>query len=116
MTLFETKEGYKGGIYTPLSWDSNSNGKNDIETFIFNLNKNQKYNKLKNEYSIYCNNFYGPYICCFGFFQANQMRKIQHIGSNINNYYLNGAEILPNNTNDTKYYEVKEVEVYKIMI
>ena len=24
LTLFETKEGNKGGIYTPLSWDSNS--------------------------------------------------------------------------------------------
>ena len=56
LTLFETKEGNKGGIYTPLSWDSNSRWKNDMETFIFNLNKNQKYKKLKNDYSIYCNN------------------------------------------------------------
>ena len=47
LTLFETKEGYKGGIYTPLSWDSNSDWKKDMETFIFNLNKNQKYKKLR---------------------------------------------------------------------
>jgi len=30
LTLFETIEGTKGGIYTPLSWDSNSQWKNDI--------------------------------------------------------------------------------------
>ena len=33
-------------IYTPLSWDSSSGRKDDMETFIFNLNKNKKYKKL----------------------------------------------------------------------
>ena len=117
LTLFETKEGNKGGIYTPLSWDSNSNWKNDMETFIFNLNKNQKYKKLINDYSIYCYNTYGPWTYYgFGFYGNNQMRKIQHQGSNINSYYEKGAEILPNNSEANKWFEVQEVEVYKIMI
>ena len=116
LTLFETKEGNKGGIYTPLSWDSNSNWKNDMETFIFNLNKNQKYKKLQNDYSIYCAQSYGPWTTYFGFIKDNQMRKIEHRCSCINSYYEKGAEILPNNSDDTKYFEVKEVEVYKIMI
>ena len=87
LTLFETKEG-----------------------------KNQKYKKLQNENSIYCNNSYGPWTYGVGFSQINQMRKIQHYVSDINSYYEKGAEILPNNSDNTKYFEVKEVEVYKIII
>ena len=116
LTLFATKEGYKGGIYTPLSWDSNSEWKHDMESFMFNLNKNQKYKKLKNELSIYCVNSFGPWIPYFGFYQSNQIRKIEHRSSSINSYYENGAEILPNNSESTKYFEIKEVEIYKIMI
>ena len=67
LTLFHVNDGNKVGIYTPLSWDSNSNWKdNDIETFIFNLNKNQKYKKIKNDCSIYCRNSCGPYTAYFG--------------------------------------------------
>ena len=116
LTLFETKEGVKGGIYTPLSWDSNSSWKHDMGTFIFNLNKNQKYKKLQNKYSILCENNRGQWIYGFGFYQDNQMRKIQHSASSINSYYENGAEILPNNSGSTKYFEVKEIEIYKIII
>ena len=87
-----------------------------MESFMFNLNKNQKYKKLQNEYSIYCYNSYGPWTYNFGFYQENQMRKIRHSDSSINSYYENGAEILPNNSTTTKYFDVKEVEIYKIMI
>ena len=87
-----------------------------METFMFNLNKNQKYKKLKSDKSIYCKNSEGPWTNSFGFEQTNQMRKIQNYVSDINSYYEKGAEILPNNSVKTKYFEVKEVEVYKIMI
>ena len=116
LTLFETKEGTKGGIYTPLSWDSNSSWKNHMETFIFNLNKTQRYKKIKNDYSIYCTSNYSPWTYCFGFNQANQMTKIVHGGLGINDTYEKGAEILPNNSRNTKYFDIKEVEVYKIII
>ena len=72
MTLFETIEGYKGGIYTPLSWDSNSGSKNDMNTFMFNLNYRQKYKKIKND-SINCSKRYGPWTLGFGFYKDNQM-------------------------------------------
>ena len=87
-----------------------------MKSFMFNLNKNQKYKKLKSDKSIYCKNSEGPWTNSFGFEQSNQMRKIQHDGKYINLYYMNGAEILPNNNKDTKYFDVKEVEVYKIKI
>jgi len=61
LTLFETIEGTKGGLYTPLSWENNSIYKKDMETFIFNLNKNQKYQKLINDDSIYCDVSFGPW-------------------------------------------------------
>ena len=87
-----------------------------METFMFNLNKSQKYKKLQNDHSIYCDNSYGPYTSNFGFCQDKQMRNIYHFGSDINSHYEKGEEILPNNSSASKCFEVKEVEVYKIMI
>ena len=66
LTLFHVNDGNIVGIYTPLSWDSKSGWKNDNDTFIFNLNKEQKYKKIKSECSAYCNNTYGPYTADFG--------------------------------------------------
>ena len=114
LTLFHVNDGNKVGIYTPLSWDSNSNWKTDMETFIFNLNKNQKYKKSKSDYSIYCNSSYGPYTAYFGC-DNNSMKSIRHYSNNINNYYVNGSEILPSN-NQEKTYNLLESEVYKIII
>ena len=55
LTLFKVNDGNKVGIYTPLILDSKSGWKKDMNTFIFNLNKNKKYKKLANDYSLYCN-------------------------------------------------------------
>ena len=114
LTLFYTQDGNKGGIYTPLSWDTKSGWKNDMETFSFSLNKTQKYKKINKNYSIYCGINYGPWIYSFGFYE-NQMKKIKLNSSN-NNYFEKGSEILSNNSLEYKYYDIKEVEVYKIII
>ena len=52
MTLFHVNDGNKVGIYTPLSWDSNSEWKFDMDTFVFNLNTNKQYKKIKSDLSI----------------------------------------------------------------
>ena len=115
LTIFKTEDGNIGGIYTPLSWDDHHTvWKNDLDTFMFNLNKSEKYKKLKNECSIYLEKNHGPWIAHFGFHITDQMNKIRHEGTNINDYYENGANILPNNTNGTKYFNVSDVEVFKI--
>ena len=114
LTLFHVNDGNKVGIYTPLSWDSNSEWKMDMDTFIFNLNKNQKYKKLQPEHSIYCFNSFGPLTSNFGC-ENNSMKSLNHWGNNINNYYDKGSEILPNN-NQLKKYDLLETEVYKIII
>jgi len=87
-----------------------------MESFMFNLNKNQKYKKIKNGCSTYNSLDYGPWSYCFGFCKQNQMRKLEHEGKAINNYYENGSEILSNNSSSSQYFNVMEVEVFKINI
>ena len=115
LTLFHVNDGNIIGIYTPLDLDSNSLWKNDMDTFIFNLNKNQKYKKLKEDCSIYCMFSYGPYTAGFGCDHNNSMKSIIHLGNDINKHYDKGSEILPCN-NQEKVYDLIETEVYKIMI
>ena len=114
LTLFHVNDGNIVGIYTPLSWDSKSGWKNDNDTFIFNLNKEQKYKKINSNYSAYCNSTYGPFT---GYFGCNDQKKksIVHYANYINSYYDNGSDILPSN-NQQKYYDLLETEVYKIII
>ena len=115
LTLFQTNDEI-GGIYTPLSWDTKSRDKFDNETFIFNLTKNEKYSKASNKKvrSIYCSEEHGPWTYCFGFYNVNQMKKIEHGGKGINEVFVRGAEILPNDSNNSKFFEIIEVEVYNI--
>jgi len=86
---------------------------NETETFIFNLNKNKKYTKIKKGHSLFCDNSYGPYT--YGFGIEGKIKSIVHYGGIICNYYENGDEILPSEKK-TKYYEIIEVEVFRIII
>ena len=115
LTLFKVIDGNIGGIYTPLSWDNSNTWKHDMESFMFNLNKNKKYKKLKNENSIWVSDKFGPWSNSFGFLEKNQMKKIEHRGLCINEYYENGADILPNNSNNWELFDIVEVEVYEIL-
>ena len=116
LTLFIVQDGNIGGLFTPLSWDCNSGWKGDMNTFMFNLNQNRVFKKIKNECSIYCDIRNGPFTYMFGFFQNHQMRKIQSGGISISQYFDHGSEILPNNNQNIQYYNVREVEVYQIKI
>ena len=49
LTIFLVKDGNIGGIFTPLSWDIQSETKNDKESFMFNLNKNEKFKIAKDK-------------------------------------------------------------------
>ena len=115
LTIFYTNDGDIGGIYTPLSWDISSEEKSDKETFMFNLNKKEKYKKLQgNTTSIWCIDHFGPWTNFFGF--CKTMKIIEHRGEEISNTYENGSNILLNDTKGKKYFDVKEVEVFKISI
>ena len=116
LTLFHVKDGNIVGIYTSLPWDNISGWKgNDLETFIFNLSNNQKYKKISRDSSINCNPKYGPYTACFGCqCECYTMKKIVIYSSSLNDYYENGLEILPNN-GQKKYFDLLEVEIFKIL-
>jgi len=73
LILFHTKEGKKVGMFTSLSWVSDSLSKKDKEAFVFDLNKNKKYNII-NDIEIYCDKNYGPHISCFGYFKIPNMK------------------------------------------
>ena len=113
LTLFHANDGNKVGIYTSLSWDTNTNGwKEDKNTFIFNLNQNKKYQNIRIKYSIYCDNTHGPYTDYFGNYKT--MKNLLHDAANINNTYENGINILPSH-GKKKYYDLVETEVFKIL-
>ena len=84
-----------------------------MDTFIFNLNKNQKYKKLKADFSILCDSSNGPWTVGFGCSSMNLMKSISHYADDINKYFENGSEVLPSN-NQTKEYDLIETEVYKV--
>ena len=113
LTLFHVNDGNKVGIYTPLSWESTKQDKKDMDTFIFNLNKNKKYKKLKSDNSLICRGCFGPDTARLGC-EKNSM-KLLGIYAGINEYYDKGSEILPSNNKD-KTFDILEVEVYKIII
>ena len=117
LTLFQVEFGDKCGFYTPFNWDCYSGLKCDTETFMFNLNKNKKYKKKNNDQSLWCYHDHGPWTASIGFNAQfdNQMKRIQHRGLRCNDFYEKGAEILPNNTNNRKFFDIKEVKVYKIV-
>ena len=116
LTIFQVKDGNMGGIFTPLSWDIQSWTKNDKESFMFNLNKNEQYKRANDNISIYCTKDHGPWTYAFGFGKENKMKKVQHNGIRINAGYENGSSILDNNSSRTLYFDITEVEVYKIII
>ena len=112
LTLFYANNENIGGIYTPLSWDKRAGYKYNNETFMFNLNKNEKYKNISEERSIYCGEDYGPWTKDFGFYK--NMNIIEHQGLSINKYYDKGCEILPNNSKKQCFFDIKEVEIFKI--
>ena len=115
LILFHLCNGNKIGIYTPLFFDSNTNGwKEDKETFIFNLNQNKKFQKKRKIYSLYCSEKFGPYTEFLGCHSnCKNMKKIIH-HKDIIYAYENGNEILPSD-NQTKYYYILEIEVFHIL-
>ena len=60
ITFIETTDGFNIGGYTELEWDNSSKDKKDKSTFIFSFNKNEKYTKRNDHYSIGCYPKEGP--------------------------------------------------------
>ena len=62
ITLIKLEDGNILGIYTPLSWDSTSVWKNDLNMFVFNLTENIKCIKNNQDNNgIYCHSNCGSH-------------------------------------------------------
>ena len=116
LTLYQIKNGDKIGIYTPLILDKNKSGwQKDIDTFIFNLNQNKKYKKIKSDSSLFYSIQFGIYTADFGNdSNCGNMKKLVHWSNYINSYFENGSEILPIK-GEKAFYELLEVEVFEVL-
>ena len=110
LILIKGKDGRIIGGYTPLSWDSSSGIKKDLDTFLFSLTDNKKFIKNNNGLqSIYCSSSNGPWFYNFGFY-IDSLSKNQLYISEID-AYQNANEIIPNFKGN---YDIIEMEIFKI--
>ena len=115
LTLIESSEGFIFGGYTPLEWNSNSGWKSDNDTFLFSLTNKRIYKKNGNDISIYCGKDQGPWFPYIGFRETGKkdMTKGEFLFRNDETYFEDFNEIIPHENKD-RFFNVKEVEVYKI--
>ena len=112
ITLIKLEDGNILGNYTPLSWDSTSGWKNDLNMFVFNLTENIKCIKNNQDnYGIYCYSTYGPYTHVIRFTSGKKMNDIY--------FYPNCTDYNECNKIYSKSegnYKSVEVEVFKIIL
>ena len=115
ITIIETTKGYVFGGYTELEWDSYSGSKTDKSTFIFSFNNKEKYIAQNNNNSIYCYQTFGPYFGYTGYPEIYFSDNLNNGGAyNTSQNYT----FLPEDksiTNEEKHWNIKELEVYKIL-
>ena len=114
VSLYLLNDGNIVGGYTPLSWDTSYGGKQDNETFVFNLNKNIKCEKKSDSSnSIFCHIEYSGFYGTLGYFESSSgsMKKLYFFNSD--NIFRNGNKIL--DYSKTIVLEPKEVEVLNVL-
>ena len=107
-------DGYILGTYTPLDWDSTTNGsKSDSKMFVFSLTEKIKCLKNnKNNCGIYCGSNYGPYSYFLRFYKNDKMNKAYIVPQD--GSFDESQKLYPGKNEG--YYNTQEVEVYKIII
>jgi hypothetical protein len=110
--FIETKKGYKFGGYTELQWDKSGTHKKDKSTFIFSFNNKEKYTARNNNNSISCFYDEGPrFGCGYPEIFFNKTLNIGESFDNSSNTFLEGRKL----TNGEQFWDVKELEVHKII-
>ena len=112
ITFIETTKGYKFGGYTELPWDISEKSKRDQTTFIFSFNNKQKYEARNKNDSISCAVNEGPTFGCDypEIYLEDSLDKGESFDSSNCTFIRN--RVL---TNGEKNWEVKELEVHKIV-
>ena len=118
ISIFEKTDGTVIGIYSPLSFDTSYNNfKQDMNTFIFNLDNLTKFEKINSDGSIYCKDTFGPYVSYFGMLDGSvkNMKQCYYNPSDTKDNFKNGDNIIPNDK-DIITFDLKEVEIWKVKI
>ena len=112
ITFIETTKGYKFGGYTELPWDKSEKSKRDQSTFIFSINNKQKYIARNKNDSISCAVNEGPTFGCDypEIYLEDSLDKGESFDNSSCTFIRN--KVL---TNGEKNWQVKELEVHKII-
>ena len=116
LIIYNIESGNKIGIYTPLSWDKESEFKDDMDTFMFNLKRIKKHKKICRPSSIYCRNDHGSYTKNFSCDSSCRSLREIWVKNGIDSYFESGMDILPGVYSSWQKMRVNELEVFKIII
>ena len=114
IVLVETKNGMRFGGYTTCSWSGNCVDKTDTNAFIFSFDKMKTYDNIPGEEAIGCYPKFGPiFLGCQikindNFFTKGGTTFEKELNFNTEEDY----EL----TNGDREFEVKDIEVYEVII
>ena len=114
IVLVETKKGKRFGGFTTCSWSGNCVDKNDPEAFIFSFDKMKTYDNIPGDEAIGCYPKFGPIFlgCQIKIFDNAFTKGGTTFEKELNfnteeDYELTGGE---------RTFEVKDIEVYEVII
>ena len=119
LILIKGTENFIIGAFTPINWDDYSDKwLKDDESFVFSLTNNKIYRKKeKSTESIFCYKNCGPWFGGIGFRENGRknMSQGEFVFSREGwEFYGNINDIIPNK-GKSRYFEVEEVEIYKLL-
>ena len=114
IVLVETKNGKRFGGYTTCSWSGNCVDKNDPEAFIFSFDKMKTYDNIPGDEAIGCYPKFGPIFlgCQIKIFDNAFTKGGTTFEKELNFYTEEDYEL----TGGDRTFEVKDIEVYEVII
>jgi len=116
LVLIQTFNNLIIGGYTTKDWVTSENWYEDDKSFLFSLTNGKIFPNKKNCAAIRGSKVLGPWFAYIGLGETERKNLTQgkfYYKKIENQCFENYSEIIPNNKKDT-YFDVKEVEVYKI--
>ena len=114
LVLIETDKGKRFGGFTTCSWAGDCQEKKDEDAFVFSLNKMQVYENIPSELAIGCYPNFGP------IFLGCQIRIYDHAFTKGGTTYEKGLNFNTEEdyelTGGDKSFNVKEIEVYEVIV
>ena len=117
LVLIQTVNNLIIGGYTSKDWDTSDKWYKDDKSFLFSLTNGKIFPIKKNCNAIFAMKDLGPWFACIGLGDTERKNltqgKFYYFENENRQSYENFNEIIPNDKKDT-YFDVKEVEIYKI--